>query len=122
MTRLRARSSTWATSPKPAGRRGQNAISQGKSHVSFWEAKGKLYFTTHLGFYSIIDGMEKPGIPPAGMKKYPGGHFLAYDLATGKYEDFRRGAAQRRHHHLRHGPRPHAPLRHHLAHRALHPL
>jgi hypothetical protein len=69
-----------------AGEKGSNAIAQGKSHVSFAEANGKLYFATHLGFYSIIDGMEKPGIPPKGMRPYPGGHFLAYDIATGKFE------------------------------------
>src|ERR1017187_9947069 len=63
-----------------------HAIAQGKSHVSFVEANGKLYFATHIGFYTIIDGMEKPGIPPQGMKPYPGGHFLAYDMATGKYQ------------------------------------
>lgn len=70
-----------------AGEKGMNAISQGKSHVSFVEHQGKLYFTTHIGFYSIIRGMEKPGIPPAGMKPYRGGHFLSYDMATGKFED-----------------------------------
>jgi hypothetical protein len=69
------------------GEKGSKAIAQGKSHVGFVESDGKLYFTTHIGYYSIIEGMEKPGIPPAGMKKYPGGHFLAYDMATGKYED-----------------------------------
>jgi len=70
-----------------AGEADSHAISQGKSHVSFAEADGKLYFATHIGFYSIIDGMEKPGIPPKGMKPYPGGHFLSYDMATGKYEN-----------------------------------
>jgi len=69
------------------GEKGSGAISQGKVHVNFVESKGKLYFATHIGFYSIVDGMEKPGIPPQGMKPYPGGHFLAYDLATGKFED-----------------------------------
>ena len=69
------------------GEKGSKAIAQGKSHVGFEEADGKLYFATHLGYYSIIGGAEKPGIPPAGMKKYAGGHFLSYDLATGKYED-----------------------------------
>ena len=68
------------------GEKDSHVISQGKSHVRFVESEGKLYFATHIGFYSIIDGMEKPGIPPAGMKPYPGGHFLAYDMATGKYE------------------------------------
>lgn len=70
-----------------AGEKGMNAISQGKSHVSFVEHEGKLYFATHIGFYSIIGGMEKPGIPPAGMKPYRGGHFLSYDMTTGKFED-----------------------------------
>jgi len=63
-----------------------SAISQGKSHVSFAEADGKLYFATHMGFYSIVNGMETPGIPPKGMKPYPGGHFLSYDMAAGKFE------------------------------------
>jgi len=70
-----------------AGEKDAKSIAQGKSHVSFIELNGKLYFASHLGYYSIIDGMEKPGIPPQGMKPYPGGHFLAYDLATRKFED-----------------------------------
>ena len=69
------------------GETGMHAIAQGKSHVSFAEADGKLYFATHIGYYSIIGGMEKPGIPPPGMKKYPGGHFLSYDIASGKFEN-----------------------------------
>ena len=69
------------------GEKDLKAISQGKSHVNFVEANGKLYLATHVGFYSIIDDMEKIGIPPAGMKPYQGGHFLAFDMATGKLED-----------------------------------
>ncbi len=71
-----------------AGEKDAHAISQGKSHVSFIESRGKLYFATHIGYYSIIDGMEKPGIPPKGMGKYPGGHFLSYDTSTGKFESY----------------------------------
>ena len=70
------------------GEKGSKAIPQGKSHVNFVEANGKLYFATHVGFYSIVDGMETMGIPPAGYKPYPGGHLLSYDLKTGKFEDF----------------------------------
>jgi len=66
---------------------GKGAVAQGKSHVNFVESGGKLYFATHIGYYSIIDGMEKPGIPPAGFQPYPGGHFLAYDMASGKFQD-----------------------------------
>ncbi|MCC6861918.1 MAG: hypothetical protein IT158_25325 [Bryobacterales bacterium] len=69
------------------GQKGRKAVCQGKSHVNFVETGGKLYFATHIGYYSIIDGMEKPGIPPEGWEPYPGGHFLSYDLKTGKFED-----------------------------------
>jgi hypothetical protein len=69
------------------GEVGLNTIVQGKSHVNFVEAGGKLYFATHIGYYSIIDGMEKMGIPPPGFKPYPGGHFLAYDIKTETTED-----------------------------------
>jgi hypothetical protein len=44
------------------GEKGQKTIVQGKSHVNFVESGGRLYFATHIGYYSIIDGMEKP--PP----------------------------------------------------------
>jgi hypothetical protein len=65
----------------------KGAIPQGKSHVNFVEMEGVLYFATHVGVYSIIDGMEKMGIPPAGFKPYPGGHLLAYHLNPGRFED-----------------------------------
>lgn len=69
------------------GEAGRKAVPQGKSHVNFVEANGRLYFATHTGYYSIIDGMEKIGIPPAGYQPYPGGHFLSYDLASGRFEE-----------------------------------
>ena len=67
--------------------KGRNSIVQGKSHVNFVEANGKLYFATHIGYYSLIDGMEKMGIPPSGWTPYPGGHLLSYEMTTGKFED-----------------------------------
>ncbi len=70
------------------GEKGKKTIVQGKSHVNFVECGGKLFFATHIGFYSNVDGMEKMGIPPAGWKAYPGGHLLAYDMKSGKFEDF----------------------------------
>ena len=69
------------------GEKGLKTIVQGKSHVNFVESNGKLYFATHIGYYSLIDGMEKIGVPPTGYKPYPGGHFLVYDIATEKFED-----------------------------------
>ena len=69
------------------GEKNAHAVVQGKSHVNFVEANGKLYFSTHIGYYSIVNGMETPGIPPPGWKPYPGGHLLAYDLKSGKFED-----------------------------------
>jgi hypothetical protein len=70
------------------GEKDKKLIAQGKSHVNFVEYNGKLYFSTHLGYYSIIDDMEKPGLPPAGLKTYAGGHFLSYDMASGKFEEY----------------------------------
>jgi len=62
-------------------------VAQGKSHVNFVESNGKLYFATHLGYYSIIDGMEKTGVPTEGFNPYRGGHVLSYDLKTKQFED-----------------------------------
>jgi len=69
------------------GEKGLKAIPQNKSHVRFWEANGKLYFASHIGYYTIVNGAETRGVPPAGYKAYPGGHFLSYDLTTGKFEN-----------------------------------
>ena len=69
------------------GEKDMKVVAQGKSHVNFVEAGGKLYFATHLGYYSIIDGMEKPGLPAKGFGAYRGGHVLAYDMKTKTFED-----------------------------------
>ena len=69
------------------GEKGLKAIPQNKSHVRFWESNGKLYFASHIGYYTIRDGSEMVGEPPPGYKPYPGGHFLSYDMATGKFEN-----------------------------------
>ncbi|WP_373515368.1 hypothetical protein [Persicitalea sp.] len=70
------------------GEKYQKTIAQGKSHVRFYEHDGKLYFATHVGYYEMIDGMERlPGKAPDGYGLYPGGHFLSYDLTSGQFED-----------------------------------
>ncbi len=70
------------------GEKGKMTISQGKSHVDFYEREGKLYFATHVGYYEMIDGMERlPVNAPEGYQLYPGGHILSYDLTSGKFED-----------------------------------
>jgi hypothetical protein len=70
------------------GEKDKKVIAQGKSHVRFYESGGKLYFSTHIGYYEMIDGMERLPVPePEGYGLYTGGHFLAYDLNTGKFED-----------------------------------
>ena len=70
------------------GEKGLKAIPQNKSHVGFWESEGKLYFATHIGYYTIRNGMETVGVPPPGYKPYPGGHFVSYDMKTGKFENY----------------------------------
>ncbi|MBK9168247.1 MAG: hypothetical protein IPM24_12375 [Bryobacterales bacterium] len=69
------------------GEGGQRAVSQGKSHVRFYEMDGKVYFATHIGYYTLIDGRECAGVPPEGWQRYLGGHFLSYDMASGAFED-----------------------------------
>jgi len=69
------------------GENGLKTIPQGKSHVNFVEANGRLYFASHVGVYTIVDGMEKMGVPPPGYKPYPGGHLLAFDLKSGRFEN-----------------------------------
>lgn len=70
------------------GEKDLGAVPQGKSHVRFYEKDRKLYFSTHVGYYELIDGMDRlPENPPGGYKKYPGGHFLSYDLDSGAIQD-----------------------------------
>jgi hypothetical protein len=69
------------------GEKGMKVVAQGKSHVNFIESAGKLYFATHLGYYSIISGMEKTGIPTGDYKAYRGGHLLAYDMKSKTFEN-----------------------------------
>ena len=69
------------------GEKGLKAIPQNKSHVSFAESSGKLYFASHIGYYTIKNGMETMGVPPPGYRSYPGGHFLSYDMSTEKFEN-----------------------------------
>ncbi|WP_277487752.1 hypothetical protein [Catalinimonas alkaloidigena] len=70
------------------GEKDMKRIPQGKSHVNFEENDGRLYFATHIGYYELINGMDRmPENPPPGYQRYGGGHFLAYDLRTGKYID-----------------------------------
>ena len=70
------------------GEKDLGCIPQGKSHARFYEKDGKLYFSTHVGFYELINGMDRlPVSPPDSYKLYPGGHILSYDLSTGEFED-----------------------------------
>jgi len=73
------------------GERDMKTVAQGKSHVNFVESGGKLYFATHLGYYSIINGMEKTGVPTGEYKAYRGGHLLAYDMKAKTFEDLGTG-------------------------------
>lgn len=76
------------------GEKDLKTIVQGKSHVQFVESAGKLYFATHLGYYTSVNGMEATGIPTAGFKPYPGGHLLSYDMISGKFENLATGPHQ----------------------------
>lgn len=67
------------------GEKQKKYIAQGKSHTEFYEVDNKLYFSTHIGYYEMINGQEHlPKTAPYGYKLYPGGHFLYFDLKTDK--------------------------------------
>lgn len=68
------------------GQGDMKAVAQGKVHVKFIEDQGKLYFSTHLGYYNQSSGIERRAVPPNGYLPYPGGHFVSYDLRTGKFQ------------------------------------
>ena len=68
------------------GEKGKRSIPQGKIHVNIFEHKGKLYTSTHIGYYKPASEIEEPGTSE-GYLPYPGGHFISYDLKTGKFED-----------------------------------
>jgi hypothetical protein len=70
------------------GEKDQNFVPQGKSHARFFERNGKLYFSTHVGYYELINGMDRlPVNPPSGYKLYPGGRILSYDMQTREFEN-----------------------------------
>ena len=70
------------------GEKGKQLISQGKSHVEFYERDARLFFSTHVGYYELIDGMDRlPQNAPPGYGLYKGGHILSYDVQTGQFED-----------------------------------
>lgn len=70
------------------GEKDKKTIPQGKSHVSFYERNDKLYFSTHVGYYELIDGMDRlPKNVPDGYDIYPGGHILSYDLSSREFEE-----------------------------------
>jgi len=77
-----------------AGEKGIRAIPQGKSHVNFVEWQGKLYFSTHVGYYTMVNGRETMGVPPPGYKPYPGGHFMVYDMSSGKLQSLASAPAE----------------------------
>jgi len=76
------------------GEAGQKTIPQGKSHCPFFECDGKLYFATQYGFFLSSGDKERPAGVPEGYRPYPGGHFLSYDLAGGRFEDLVTGPAE----------------------------
>lgn len=61
------------------------AVAQGKSHVNFVQSGDNLYFSTHLGYYNQTSGVERTAVVPRGYLPYPGGHFVSYDMTTGKF-------------------------------------
>jgi len=72
------------------GEKDLKAIPQGKSHVTFIESDGKLFFGTHIGYYDYdaAKDMDIMGAPPQGYNPYPGGHLLSYDIEAKTFTDY----------------------------------
>ena len=70
------------------GEKGMKAIVQGKSHVNFVECQRQalLRHPRRLLLDHRRHGEDGRAAPRA-MKPYPGGHLLAYDMASGKFEN-----------------------------------
>jgi hypothetical protein len=66
------------------GEDSKKQFSNGKIHTRMFEHKGKIWFATHTSFYSRA-GL--PGTEYNGKQPYQGGHFMNYDLSTGKFTD-----------------------------------
>lgn len=70
------------------GEKNSGCIAQGKSHDGFYAFEGRFFFSTHVGYYESIDGMERlPVHHPTGGGLYPGGHLLSIDPANDRIQD-----------------------------------
>ena len=58
-------------------------IPQGKIHVPLVEHDGKIWFATHTSFYQ--GGL--PGTDSGDKIPHSGGHFMSYDLKSGRFKD-----------------------------------
>ncbi|MBI5091350.1 MAG: hypothetical protein HZB26_02790 [Candidatus Hydrogenedentes bacterium] len=58
-------------------------IPQGKVHVPLIEHKGKIWFATHTSFYHG----DLPELDAGAKAPYSGGHFMSYDLKSGRFAD-----------------------------------
>lgn len=68
-----------------SGEAGNKSIVQGRSHADFYEFDNRLFFSSHVAYYQLIEGRERmPQIAPTGYSLYPGGHIISYDLTSGK--------------------------------------
>lgn len=73
------------------GEAGLKTIPQGKSHSPFFECEGRLYLASHYGYFKASGNKEQPAGVPEGYRQYPGGHFIEYDMATGRFRDLGTG-------------------------------
>ena len=71
---------------KALGEDATQNITQGKIHTRLFEHAGKLWFASHIAFYE--DGL--PGTHYGERTPHKGGHFMSYDLETGKIADLAR--------------------------------
>ena len=72
------------------GEKNMKTVAQGKSHVEFYESKGKLYFGTHLGYYDKSGSGGKEQMSTTykdGYSAYQGAHLISFDMQKKTFED-----------------------------------
>ena len=97
-----------------SGEKGLKSIPQGKSHVNFVESHGKLYFSTHVDWYSVQGGLELMATPPRiqalSRRPLPRVRYGIPEIREPRESAFRPG------NHLdEYGYKTRTPLRSHLA-------
>jgi hypothetical protein len=81
-----------------SGEKDAKSVPQGKSHVNFVEYGGKLYFATHVDYYTVEAGLELMAPPPSRIQAISRRTFPCVRHGFGAIREFGEGTCRSRHH------------------------